>query len=76
MITPTMTTNRKPWFFSSGKEVMNYEMKMGWGKALVIPPVPIYIPPALQQPCKPPPPSGLPFNAQPPKHLNNKVSTL
>ncbi|CAH0695491.1 unnamed protein product [Spodoptera exigua] len=57
----------------NGKEIMNYEMKLGWGKAVVIPPVPIYIPPALQQPTKPPPPSGLPFNAQPPKHLFNKI---
>ncbi|XP_022821990.1 U2 snRNP-associated SURP motif-containing protein [Spodoptera litura] len=57
----------------NGKEIMNYEMKLGWGKAVVIPPVPIYIPPALQQPSKPPPPSGLPFNAQPPKHLLNKI---
>ncbi|CAH2218616.1 jg13595 [Pararge aegeria aegeria] len=60
----------------NGKEVMSYEMKLGWGKALVIPPVPIYIPPALQQPCKPPPPSGLPFNAQPPKHLANKIPRM
>lgn len=57
----------------NGKEIMNYEMKLGWVKAVVIPPVPIYIPPALQQPSKPPPPSGLPFNAQPPKHLFNKI---
>ncbi|XP_041975615.1 U2 snRNP-associated SURP motif-containing protein [Aricia agestis] len=57
----------------NGKEIMNYEMKLGWGKAVVIPPVPIYIPPVLQQPCRPPPPSGLPFNAQPPKHLADKI---
>lgn len=60
----------------NGKEIMNYEMKLGWGKAVVIPPVPIYIPPALQQPCKPPPPSGLPFNAQPPRHLMHKIPRL
>ncbi|CAG9796351.1 unnamed protein product [Diatraea saccharalis] len=59
----------------NGKEIMSYEMKLGWGKAVVIPPVPIYIPPALQQPCKPPPPSGLPFNAQPPRHRAHKVHT-
>ncbi|KAL4716875.1 hypothetical protein ACJJTC_012686 [Scirpophaga incertulas] len=57
----------------NGKEIMNYEMKLGWGKAVVIPPVPIYIPPALQQPSQPPPPSGLPFNAQPPRHLQHKI---
>ncbi|KAM3967625.1 LOW QUALITY PROTEIN: U2 snRNP-associated SURP motif-containing protein [Aphomia sociella] len=60
----------------NGKEIMCYEMKLGWGKAVVIPPVPIYIPPALQQPTKPPPPSGLPFNAQPPKHLVNKIPRI
>ncbi|XP_026319389.1 U2 snRNP-associated SURP motif-containing protein [Hyposmocoma kahamanoa] len=60
----------------NGKEIMSYEMKLGWGKAVVIPPVPIYIPPALQQPTKPPPPSGLPFNAQPPKHLMNKIPRI
>lgn len=52
----------------NGKEVLGYEMKLGWGKALVIPPVPIYIPPALQAPAAPPPATGLPFNAQPPPH--------
>ncbi|XP_063375510.1 U2 snRNP-associated SURP motif-containing protein [Cydia amplana] len=57
----------------NGKEIMSYEMKLGWGKAVVIPPVPIYIPPALQAPRQPPPPSGLPFNAQPPKHRANKI---
>ncbi|XP_063395659.1 U2 snRNP-associated SURP motif-containing protein [Cydia fagiglandana] len=57
----------------NGKEIMSYEMKLGWGKAVVIPPVPIYIPPSLQTPCQPPPPSGLPFNAQPPKHRANKI---
>ncbi|XP_013149692.1 PREDICTED: U2 snRNP-associated SURP motif-containing protein, partial [Papilio polytes] len=60
----------------NGKEIMSYEMKLGWGKAVVIPPVPIYIPPVLQQPSKPPPPSGLPFNAQPPKHLAHKIPRI
>ncbi|XP_077293313.1 U2 snRNP-associated SURP motif-containing protein [Arctopsyche grandis] len=57
----------------NGKEVMQYEMKIGWGKAVVIPPHPIYIPPMMQQPAVPPPPSGLPFNAQPPAHLIPKI---
>ncbi|XP_071165088.1 U2 snRNP-associated SURP motif-containing protein-like isoform X3 [Mytilus edulis] len=48
-----------------GKDVMSYEMKLGWGKAVPIPPHPIYIPPALAELTQPPPPSGLPFNAQP-----------
>ncbi|XP_022238815.1 U2 snRNP-associated SURP motif-containing protein-like [Limulus polyphemus] len=51
----------------NGKEIMNFEMKLGWGKAIPIPPHPIYIPPALVDLTLPPPPSGLPFNAQPDK---------
>ena len=39
-------------------------MKLGWGKAVPIPPHPIYIPPILAELTQPPPPSGLPFNAQ------------
>lgn len=49
----------------NGKDVFGYEMKLGWGKSVVIPPHPIYIPPALLELSLPPPPSGLPFNAQP-----------
>lgn len=49
----------------SGQEVMGFEMKMGWGKAVPIPPHPVYIPPAMVELTLPPPPSGLPFNAQP-----------
>lgn len=30
-----------------------------------IPPQPVYIPPSLRELILPPPPSGLPFNAQP-----------
>ncbi|KAI2798940.1 U2 snRNP-associated SURP domain-containing protein [Blomia tropicalis] len=48
----------------NGRNVMNYEMRLGWGKAVPIPPNPIYIPPALRELTLPPPPSGLPFNAQ------------
>jgi U2-associated protein SR140 len=44
---------------------MSYEMKMGWGKSVPIPPHPIFIPPALLAITLPPPLSGLPFNAQP-----------
>ena len=40
-------------------------MKMGWGKAVPIPQHPVYIPPKLLELTLPPPPSGLPFNAQP-----------
>ena len=48
-------------------------MKLGWGKGVPIPPQPIYIPPALIEVSKPPPPSGLPFNAQPRKKDRDKV---
>lgn len=47
-------------------------MKLGWGKAVPIPPHPIYIPPEMQEANKPPPPSGLPFNAQPGKVEENE----
>jgi U2-associated protein SR140 len=52
---------------------MAYEMKLGWGKAVPIPPHPIYIPPAMLELTMPPPPSGLPFNAQPSKRDRHKV---
>ena len=44
---------------------MNFEMKLGWGKAVPLPPHPVYIPPAMLELTMPPPPSGFPFNAQP-----------
>lgn len=47
--------------------IQDFEMKLGWGKAVPIPPHPVYIPPALAELTQPPPPSGLPFNAQPAK---------
>ncbi|KAB0801313.1 hypothetical protein PPYR_05667 [Photinus pyralis] len=49
----------------NGKDILGYEMKLGWGKSVIIPPHPIYIPPALLELSMPPPSSGLPFNAQP-----------
>lgn len=49
----------------NGKDVLGYEMKLGWGKSVVIPALPIYIPSSLLELSLPPPPSGLPFNAQP-----------
>lgn len=55
----------------AGKDVMNYEMKLGWGKAVPIMSHPIYIPPALQLYAMPPPKSGLPFNAQPLGDITN-----
>jgi U2-associated protein SR140 len=53
--------------------IMDYEMKLGWGKSVPIPAYPIYIPASLAKMTMPPPPSGLPFNAQPSKHDHNKV---
>lgn len=55
----------------TGKDVMSYEMKLGWGKAVPIMAHPIYIPPNLQQYVMPPTKSGLPFNAQPLSDISN-----
>lgn len=52
---------------------MSFEMKLGWGKAVPIPPHPIYIPPAMVELTLPPPPSGLPFNAQIDKKDRHKL---
>ncbi|KAJ9581860.1 hypothetical protein L9F63_003791, partial [Diploptera punctata] len=60
----------------NGKDVMAYEMKLGWGKAVPMPPHPIYIPPAMLELTRPPPPSGLPFNAQPNKRDKHKVQHM
>ncbi|CAL8078656.1 unnamed protein product [Calicophoron daubneyi] len=54
-----------------GKELLGFEMKLGWGKSVPIPLYPIYIPPTLLELVKPPPPSGLPFNAQPREWLKS-----
>ena len=51
--------------FLTGKEIMGFEMKLGWGKALPIPARPIFVPPVLLESTLPPPPTGLPFNAVP-----------
>ncbi|XP_076053103.1 U2 snRNP-associated SURP motif-containing protein isoform X2 [Oratosquilla oratoria] len=56
----------------NGKDIDGFEMKLGWGKAVPIPLHPIYIPPALMELTLPPPPSGLPFNAQPDKRDRDK----
>ncbi|KAK0138616.1 U2 snRNP-associated SURP motif-containing protein [Merluccius polli] len=52
-----------------GKTVMGFEMKLGWGKPARIPPQPLYTPTGMRS--APPPPSGLPFNAQPRDRLRN-----
>ncbi|XP_076866924.1 U2 snRNP-associated SURP motif-containing protein-like [Brachyhypopomus gauderio] len=54
-----------------GKTVMGFEMKLGWGKAVRIPPQPLYTPVGVLKTTAPPPPSGLPFNAQPRDRFRN-----
>ncbi|KAK7881785.1 hypothetical protein WMY93_030194 [Mugilogobius chulae] len=39
----------------NGKTIMNFEMKLGWGKGVPIPPHPIYIPPSMIEHTLPPP---------------------
>ncbi|XP_041119200.1 U2 snRNP-associated SURP motif-containing protein-like isoform X2 [Polyodon spathula] len=60
----------------NGKVIMSFEMKLGWGKAVPIPPHPIYIPPSMMEHTLPPPPSGLPFNAQPRERLKNPNAAM
>lgn len=60
--------------FPAGKTVMGFEMKLGWGKAVRIPPQPLYTPVGVLKPTAPPPPSGLPFNAQPRDRFRNDFS--
>ncbi len=55
----------------AGKMIQDFEMKMGWGKQVPIPPHPVYIPPAMRELTQPPPASGLPFNAQPIRKFNS-----
>ena len=46
---------------------MAYDVQIGWGKAVPLPPHPIYTPPDVEEEKShkvPDPPSGLPFNAQ------------
>ena len=51
----------------TGTTIMEYEVQVGWGKAVPLPPHPIYVPPNVKEEENakiPDPPSGLPFNAQ------------
>ena len=59
-----------------GKDVRGFEMKMGWGKAVPIPPHPVYIPRQLVELTLPPPPSGMPFNAQPQQNRHSRAEKL
>ncbi|CAF0758801.1 unnamed protein product [Didymodactylos carnosus] len=54
-----------------GRELGNLRIRLSWGRAVHIPPQPVYIPPSMRELIQPPPPSGLPFNAQP----NTKYSS-
>lgn len=53
-----------------GKVIMGFEMKLGWGRPARIPPQPLYTPMGVRA-VPPPPPSGLPFNAQPRDRFRN-----
>ncbi|KAI5753880.1 hypothetical protein M8J77_004102 [Diaphorina citri] len=62
--------------YLNGKDVQSYEMKLGWGKSVPIPSYPIYIPPKMLELTVPPPPSGLPFNAQPASKDKHRIPKL
>ncbi|EDW61359.2 U2 snRNP-associated SURP motif-containing protein [Drosophila virilis] len=57
----------------NGRYIMGYEMRLGWGKTVPIMNTPIFAPQALLELTLPPPPSGLPFNAQPPPSEANTL---
>ena len=65
----------RPPFRRPGKDVMGFEMKLGWGKALPIPARPIFVPQVLLETTLPPPPTGLPFNAIASQEDLEKVKT-
>lgn len=60
----------------NGKVLFDCELRVGWGKTVVIPSYPVFIPKILLDNMQPPPQSGLPFNAQLPKLLPDNVSTF
>lgn len=51
------------------------DMRVGWGKSVDLPTHPIYIPKELLKMFLPPPQTGLPFNAQPPRKFNDHDGT-
>uniref|UniRef100_A0A671PK49 U2 snRNP-associated SURP motif-containing protein-like n=1 Tax=Sinocyclocheilus anshuiensis TaxID=1608454 RepID=A0A671PK49_9TELE len=57
----------------NGKMIMNFEMKLGWGKGNTFV---VVIPPSMMEHTLPPPPSGLPFNAQPKERLKNPTAPM
>ncbi|CAF3852658.1 unnamed protein product [Adineta steineri] len=61
----------------NGSQMDSISVRMNWGRPVHIPPQPIYIPPTLRDLIMPPPPSGLPFNAQPnTKHRSSKSQDI
>lgn len=52
------------------------DMRVGWGKSVDLPTHPIYIPKELLKMFLPPPQTGLPFNAQPPRKFNDNDGTI
>lgn len=68
---PDVCSRQSTVFLAAGKTVMGFEMKLGWGKAVRIPPQPLYTPIGVLKTTAPPPPSGLPFNAQPRDRFRN-----
>lgn len=55
----------------NGKMIFDCELRVGWGKTVLLPTHPVYIPKSLLDVFQPSPPSGLPFNAQPPVQSSN-----
>lgn len=61
-----MYTHTHTWHYA-GTTIMGYDVQIGWGKCVPLPPHPIYTPPDMEEEKTskvPDPPSGLPFNAQ------------
>ena len=58
---------------------MGYDVQIGWGKAVPLPPNAIYTPPDMEEEKtskEPDPPSGLPFNAQAQKKSGSKYGNV
>lgn len=58
---------------------MEYEIQIGWGKSVRVPPQPVYVPPDEKEDEEAKtldPPSGLPFNAQPKKPLSKSSEDI
>uniref|UniRef100_A0A8C2VQ34 U2 snRNP-associated SURP motif-containing protein n=1 Tax=Chinchilla lanigera TaxID=34839 RepID=A0A8C2VQ34_CHILA len=57
----------------NGKMIMSFKMKLGWGKAVPIPPHQIYIPSSVMKHIVPLPPSVLPYNEDFEKNLSQVI---